>query len=437
MTVNGILLLYHDPLTADAAAIMEHVNAFEKHSRFRVWKANTALGLPPGLNKLRFNIILLHYSVFAWRYHLTEACNNFLDQNRSSYRIAFFQDEYHECQPRFDFLNRHQFDCVYTLVEPEYWDAVYRKYTRVPKLVCHFAGYVSEELIAAARRMSLPDDQRTIDVGYRARPLPFYMGQGAQEKTEIARLFCEFAKSSGLKFDISTEESKRIYGPAWHRFLANCRGVLGVEAGVSLFDVEDVVRPESERLLAENPAMTFAEVYRKLLAPWDGKIQYRMMSPRHFEAAGFRICQILFEGKYGNAMQPYTHYLPLKKDFSNLDEVMRMFKDREFRLQITENAYRDLIASGQFSYRKIIGEFDEQLMAEGLRPGIDSATAAKVTRMLGTQRIYLQSLMKIRSAANSPFPGRSALAFCARPFIKKLRRLRQRSTGNPATIETK
>ena len=30
-------------------------------------------------------------------------------------------------------------------------------------------------------------------------------------------------------------------------------------------------------------------------------------------------------------MEPMVHYIPLEKDFSNIDEVLRRFRDREFR----------------------------------------------------------------------------------------------------------
>ena len=50
-------------------------------------------------------------------------------------------------------------------------------------------------------------------------------------------------------------------------------------------------------------------------------IDLRTISPRHFEAAAFRVCQVLFEGRYAGVMEPMRHYIPLRKDFSNFDEV--------------------------------------------------------------------------------------------------------------------
>ena len=63
------------------------------------------------------------------------------------------------------------------------------------------------------------------------------------------------------------------------------------------------------------------------LGGWDWKIPYRTISPRNFEAAAFRVCQILYEGHYSGVMEPMRHYIPLRKDFSNFDEVVERFRD--------------------------------------------------------------------------------------------------------------
>ena len=49
ISVNGILILYHHHLKANAPTIMEHVNSFSNHSRFAVWEVNTELGFLRGI----------------------------------------------------------------------------------------------------------------------------------------------------------------------------------------------------------------------------------------------------------------------------------------------------------------------------------------------------------------------------------------------------
>ena len=409
--VNGTLLLYHHPLRQSASTIMEHVNAFEQHSRFKVWKVNVELGFPQGLRELQFRALVLHYSLFGiWPYMLNEKFLKYIEQSRA-HKIAFFQDEYRFCQARFVFINRYKIDCIYTLLEPAYFDKVYHKHTTVQKLVYTLPGYVSDDLIALAQIMAKPNKDRIIDIGYRGRRLSLYMGKGAQEKHEIAIGFLQRANGSDLKIDIESDERQRIYGKGWYKFLANCRAVLGVEAGVSIFDIEDKIRVECERLIAQNPAIRFEEVSR-MLQPWEENIPYRMISPRHFEAAAFRVCQILFEGDYSGVMQPMVHYIPLKKDFSNYEDVIRMSKDQKLRSELTDNAYRDLIASKKYSYQRLIEGFDKHLLDVGFEhvKG-DIALNDRVTKILNRDKSSRKFMAEVKSLRHIPFPGRGVAKF--------------------------
>ena len=404
MLVNGIILLYNLPFKDRAAfTIAEHVNAFSAYSQFKVWTVNTTYGLPKSLDYLQFRIIVLHYSS-----PLSEdgAVGRYLQRCSSSYKIAFFQDEHHQNSRRFDFINRLGIDCVYSLLEEPQIESVYGKYTNVSKIVHNLPGYVSKDLVAAAQNFSIPDERRRFDVRYRGRRLPFYMGRGGQEKHEIALRFEEHSKGLGLKLDLETEESKRVYGNGWYKFLADSRAVLGVEAGVSIFGTTDEVKIEHDRILEDSPQISFEEMSRMLLAPLEDRIYYRTVSPRHFEAAAFRVCQILYEGKYSGIMQANVHYIALKKDFSNFDQVVSMFEDATVRREIAENAYRDLIASGRYSYSGFVQSFDEQLQAEGFTPDITRAEENRVTRALRAG-----SLVRIMKRVPYilmvyPYPGR-------------------------------
>lgn len=437
-TVNGVLLVYHHPLQADAPTIMEHVGAFEHHSRFRVFSVNTELGFPQSLGELDFTVIVLHYSLFGVDPFMLDEYFRQYVRGSDAYKVAFFQDENNYCRARFAFIDEAGIDLIYTLLEPGYWDEVYRRHTSVRKLVHTLTGYVSDEFVKRAASITVPDDERTIDIGYRTRTLPFYMGRGAREKSELGHRFLERAQGSGLKLDIAVDEESRIYGDAWPRFLANCRGVLGTEAGVSIFDLDDVVRTECERIVAANPEITFEELSEQFLNRYEDRIHYRTVSPRHFEAAALRVCQILYVGKYSGILEPMVHYIPLEKDFSNFDEVLRRFRDPELRRELTENAYRDLIGSGQYSYPRFIESFDEGLVAAGFQPGIDAGLAERVALGLRRDESRLMRGARAWALLRRPFPGRQALAAVVKPplfFVRdayrkwKYRRFAKRTTS--------
>jgi hypothetical protein len=371
--VSTVLLLYHRPVSwrfRDASTVNEHVEAFARHSRLPVWSYNTALGTLQGLQELDFDAVVLHYSLFGGAvdgYFLDEGLRDLLARTES-YKAAFFQDEHHYCQQRFAFLDRYAIDCVFTCLEPSEFGKVYGAYTRVPRLVSNVPGYVGEAVLEAARRFAIPDEERTIDVGYRGRPLAPYMGRGALEKSVIGSEFARRAAGSGLRLDIELTERGRLYGDDWWRFMASCHAMLGVESGVTVFDLEDEVRTEYEALVAQGVSPTIERLEEGTLGRWEGRVYYRTISPRHFEAAAFRVCQVLFEGDYSGAMEPMVHYIPLRKDFSNLDEVVRLVRDPEVRRELTERAHADLIASGRWGYSRLISSFDDVLVDAGLEP---------------------------------------------------------------------
>ena len=388
--VPGVLLIYHRPLLlrliGDASNVNENIAAFGRHSRYPVWSVNCALGFPPKLARLRFDAILIHYSVFVsgpGGYYLDGGFTHYLAE-ADSYKLATFQDEHHWCRKRFDFINDYGIDCVYTMLEPPHADEVYLNRTSASKVVSNLPGYVGPEVIRAGRRFSKPETKRSVDVFYRGRPIPAYMGRGAQEKREIGERFADAAAGTGLTLDIKLAEEERLYGDDWYRRMADARGTLGSESGVSCFDLEDEVRTAFERLTAElGREPTIEEMEAEGTLPrWDWKIPYRTISPRHFEAAALGVCQILYEGAYSGVMEPMRHYIPLKKDFSNFDEVLERFGDDEVRTELTENARRDLIESGQYGYETLVGSFDRVLTEAGIEPGGRAARIDSVNRAL-------------------------------------------------------
>ena len=292
------------------------------------------------------------------------------------------------------------------------FDKIYRKYTRVPTLVNHIPGYVSDDLIGAAQRFALPVEQRTIDVGYRGRKLPPYMGRGAREKYTIGPDFKRRAAGLGLELDIEVDERHRIYGEKWYKFLGNCKACLGVEAGVSVFDIEDVALEQYNALIAENPHAELDQLQPdidKILEPWEDYIFHRVISPRHFEAAAFGICQVLFEGHYSGIMKPMVHYIPLKKDFSNFDDVIGMLSDRGLCDEVRSNAHRDLIASGDHTYAHFMQSFDRRLCEAGLSPDCDETLAARATSALRAGRRWRTFKTAVKELRRIDFPGRNAI----------------------------
>lgn len=382
--INGVLLIYFHPIYMDANTISEHIQSFQNHSCYKVWTINSEFGFPKNLGKLSFEIILLHYSLFgSYPFKLSNKFLQYLKNQENSYKIAFFQDEHIYCQQRFELINEIKIQHIFSLLEPQFFKKTYYKYTTVDLITTGIPGYVSENLIVASKKYFVPDEKRMFDIGYRGRKLPVFMGKEALEKFEIADSFIKYSKNWDLKLNINTEESGRIYGDNWYKFISNCKGVIGVEAGVSIFDLEGTVFKEYNDLLIKNGRVTYEDLASSIdLTHYEGVIPYRCISPRHFEAAAFKVCQILFEGHYSGVLEPMKHYIPLYKDFSNIEQVINLFNDDKIRQIITQNAYDDLIKSGRYSYKQFIQDFDKILLEKGFLPKINQDFEKEITKIL-------------------------------------------------------
>src|SRR5205823_2870457 len=101
---------------------------------------------------------------------------------------------------------------------------------------------------------------------------------------------------------------------------------------------------------------------------------------------------VLFEGRYSDVLTPWTHYLPLKKDFSNAREILAQLRDDAFVERLTARAYDDIVASGKYSYASFVRGVDELLrMHLGRGPEVGTgdgaeAVVARGDRMGGTRR---------------------------------------------------
>jgi hypothetical protein len=438
--VPGILLLYHRPSCfRDASTVREHIGAFGRYSESRVRAVNTEYGFPEWLGRVEFSAIVFHYSVFGGNIYLVPpALLDYADGCRSTYKVAFFQDEHHFCLKRFAFINEHGIDCVFTLLEHEWVPEVYGRYTNVETVVPTLTGYVDERLLRAADRFARPDSKRRIDIGYRARELSAYMGRAAKEKTAIGEEFKRRAAGRDLVLDIETTEGARLYGDAWYRFLGDCRGCLGVEAGVSVFDLEGVVYERYEELRNELPSASFDQMAERLapvMDPWEDRIYYRTISPRHFEAAAFRNCQILFKGRYSGILEAWAHYIPLEKDWSNLDEVLDAFRSVDARKKMTERCHQGLIQSGRYSYERFVETFDEVLSRAGVRQAalvgvrdrflLHAVSKCSVRKLSWIAKLILGKAL--RRVVSTNFPGRAVLgrvgSSCLRPIVRWLARV--------------
>ena len=354
----NILLYCNRPAESEnAGTVIDHIDAFAKYSRHNVtlWSSMKEL---PGVDTLgKFDCIVIHYtlSLLYEKYIPAESLEKI--REFEGLKILFIQDEYRRVDFVCDKIKYARIDLVYTCAPPDVAAQIYASLEGKVALSTTLTGYVPEQLSEVKTK---PLTERPIDVGYRARKCPFFLGRKSHEKFLIGKLFLEKTKGHGLRHDVSSSEKDRIYGKKWIDFLSNCKTTLGTESGASIIDFTGEIEYKLNRWQAFHPFGDFEDVPAHLLED-DGQIELQVISPRCFEAASLGTVMIMYPGDYSGILKPGVHYIPLEKDFSNVDEVTEAIQDTDFLERIANNARRELIDSGKYSFESFIVDFDDSL----------------------------------------------------------------------------
>jgi hypothetical protein len=455
--MRTILVLYrHPPGTAMRPAIKAHLQALERalrtvgaddrvvyHNSFDEDPSLALRLLEPDAVVLHTTFLCMrwsdHFGSFSWRYRWI--------RDIDCTKIAIPQDEYDHSEILDEWLDNLRVTDIFTNFDAARRALIYPT-LRASDVSFHevLTGYIDEEMAASAAKRLRPPAERRADIVYRASHLPYWFGAHGQLKHQIADVVVERAADLGLVSDISTSYDDVIYGEAWTDFLLSGRTVIGAESGSSALDRRGEVQAAFTAMLAAEPELSFEEASARLKPGWDGH-ELGAISPRHFEAVVTKTCQILVRGRYSGVLEPGSHYLPLNRDFSNLDEVLEQVRDTDLLAQIADTAYEDIYRSGRFTYdvfgEQVAAALDRERPAAGLRRAlapvllgvapVEEATRriAARTAAAGVSRIRAPRLNGLRLHA----PSRMLRAPAEpRPAPIGIRQVRSVRTGHYARI---
>ena len=345
-----LLICYFDP--HGIATIPENLRYLQSFSTLSIdiYNVYGKLGSKKSKQSLKlknYDVIIFHNTV-TYDIDSMSKIEDIFDQRFREYgglKVLFKQDEQFRAHSVAEYIRNNQVDLIFScLPEPEYRKVYPEEITGKVRFAKMLTGYVTPEMKHYTFRQS---DNRPIDVGYRGSLQPIYFGKLAYEKQQIGYDFLEAASKSRLVLDISSEWKDRKTGKEWIKFLSSCKSTLGTESGASIFDLNGDVE-KAYRLLIDEMGehlhdKQWCEKVLSRLADYEGNINYNQISPRHFEAAATRTLQLLYEGDYSGILYPYKHYIPVKKDMSNFEELEAALKDDKLRKEITERAYEEII----------------------------------------------------------------------------------------------
>lgn len=360
-TTSRVLVLY-DMYSTFTSTVQEYLDSFQQYSHHDVWFVSATKNNPCTIDLNWFDVVVIHYSVrLCYEQYISPEFSDAL-KLFDGLKVLYIQDEYDNTHQAQAWIRDLGIQVVYTVV-PEPYVAVVYPPQDFPGTTFYstLTGFVPERL--EDLKTTTPMAQRPVWIGYRGRDLPYWYGDLGQEKIAIGRGMKPFCQAQGIPCDIEWEADKRIYGQGWYDFMQQCRAMLGSESGANLFDMDGSLRKTIETALKTNPGLTYEEARQQWLAPYEAQItqhgitqpvMMNQISPKLFEAIASRTALILFEGTYSGVLQPHLHYMPLKKDFSNVDEIFKHLEDVPYLESLTQRAYQDVVESGLYSYRAFI-----------------------------------------------------------------------------------
>lgn len=383
------VLLLCDNRLDTAATVKEHIESLVEFSGHAVRPVSIFGSLPERLILNRFDAVVIHYSLVLCSEQYVYSTARATLKEYSGLKVVFIQDEYRHVDATVAALKEIEADVLFTCVPEGEIDKVYSAES-LPGLrkINTLTGFVPEHL---CERDVLPFGERSVDVGYRSRRVPAWLGGLGQDKWRIGPRFLEDVPDYGLVCDISNSEEDRLYGDRWVKFLARCKAVLGTESGASVFDFDGSVQARVNTHIKHHPDVSFEELQRMYFAGLEGRIPLNQISPRCFEAAALRTLMIMYPGEYSGILTPYRHFIPLAKDHSNMAEVVSIFRNRERCEGIIQAAFEEVALNPRFTFRTFVDSFDREVSACWEAKNLPAAVPYSVTELQSDARPDLRT----------------------------------------------
>jgi hypothetical protein len=437
--MRNILVVYSLVQYPPRRTVRDAIEAFANYSQARCFHLNLAVRKPRWwVTWVPFDAVVFHTTFLSERWN-PPAFRRVLRRagplkETGGRRVALPQDENLRSEMIESFAEQFAVDHIFSVGPPSTWSQLYPRLRERVGVSGVLTGYLDPRTLERIEQIAATIDRRPIDMGYRAWRAAPWLGRHGTLKVQIAQAVERAARARGLRVDISTRASDAIHGDDWYRFLASCKYTIGVEGGASVHDADGSVKECSDQYVAHHAGAEFEEVEAACFPGRDGEIDYRAISPRHLEACATRTCQVLVEGDYNGVLEAGRHYVPLRADLSNLDEVLDVVQSDVQRERIVDAAYDDVVASGGYTYERLVRDVEAIAFRES--PVAADSRALRLTHRLSSAAeriswakvaIYVAAARRLRALA---------LRLLPEPVLARIRRRVAGTAAEAAALQS-
>ncbi len=185
-----------------------------------------------------------------------------------------------------------------------------------------------------------------VDVGFIGDRYGSFIGD--IERTRLIDAFRDHGAELGVTTDI---RGGRVPAPEWVHFLNQSRAICGGESGTYYLDRSGTLIPEVLAYERAHPDAPFDDIWQRFFAGRAIEHSGKAISSRHFEPIGTRTCQILLEGDYNGILRAGEHYIPVRKDLSDLPAAVERFRDVAYRKAMVERTREYALEAHTYAHR--------------------------------------------------------------------------------------
>lgn len=350
------ILVIHTTLSVrDRKNMSDHLYSFKRYAkghRFYYLDVKNPKAVTRLIQSAAFDGVIFHYSFLSQRYNpaiwqpLYAGVRQRLMELKG-FKVALPQDEYHYTASLWQLFRDVGVGHIFSIAREANFDIIFpADKTGGAAVSPVLTGYIDPASLGTIARLQKKVPVRDIDIGYRARKLPYYCGRHGLLKYEIVEQFAQAVKGrDDIVADLGNtgNTSNTFLEDDWWEFLLRCRTMPGCLGGSDVFDPDGSIRACGDAYLAAHPQAEIGEIEAACFPGRDGEIHSHMLSPRHFECAMTKTCQVLVEDDYHGIFKPGVHYIELKRDFSNIDAVLAQMMDVGYCEQVARRCYEDIV----------------------------------------------------------------------------------------------
>jgi len=273
-----------------------------------------------------FDLIILMHSVLGDNVEIIIPFEQVLKE-RTGKLLSFVGNEYDLMLKKKAFLQNVDADYIASQLPHEAHTFVYKE--------------LSAQLIDAPHALNEniyrpSKSNKVYDIAFSGARYGIFIGD--QERNNLIETMAN--STPQLKNKINIGRNKNLPRNLWVELLQSAKATVGAEAGTYYLDRNGSLLEQSKEYVQQNPDANLDDLLEKIFN--NTSIEYvsgKAISSRHFEPVGTKTCQILLEGNFNGILKEGEHYISVKKNFSNLKDVIDVYSDHDLRNQIVERAY--------------------------------------------------------------------------------------------------